>query len=197
MSRISTGRSESGSGTPAGRTSPPIGPMLPIRSPGPRRSRSPFCRSPTLSGDPEQEYFSDRHHRFVEDCRPIGDLAQLELHLQGTLSRRPCRRPRSRRCLASARPVRRSNSRKLASYGQSNSIPITREPSQLLVLRTCSTTKTGWSDDPDGSLPLAERYAEQAIEKNPNEPLVGPMVCRNERRRLFWPCPAVPSHQAA
>jgi len=27
--------------------------------------------------------------------------------------------------------------------------------------------------------------------------LVGPMVCRNERRRLFWPCPAVPSHQAA
>jgi hypothetical protein len=43
--------------------------------------------------------------------------------------------------------------------------------SKLLVLRTCSTTKTGWSDDPDGSLPLAERYAEQAIEKNPNEPL--------------------------
>jgi adenylate cyclase len=40
-----------------------------------------------------------------------------------------------------------------------------------LVLRTCSTTKTGWSDDPDGSLPLAERYAEHAIEKNPNEPL--------------------------
>ena len=67
--------------------------------------------------------------------------------------------------------MRRSNSRKLASCGQSNSIPITREPSQLLVLRTCSTTKTGWSDDPDGSLPLAERYAEQAIEKNPNEPL--------------------------
>ena len=46
-----------------------------------------------------------------------------------------------------------------------------REPSQLLVLRICSATKTGWSDDPDGSLPLAERYAEHAIEKNPNEPL--------------------------
>jgi len=28
-----------------------------------------------------------------------------------------------------------------------------------------------WSDDPDGSLPLAKRYAEQAIEKNPREPL--------------------------
>ena len=28
-----------------------------------------------------------------------------------------------------------------------------------------------WSDDPDGSLPLAKQYAEQAIEKNPNEPL--------------------------
>ena len=27
-----------------------------------------------------------------------------------------------------------------------------------------------WSDDPDGSLPLAKRYAEQAIEKDPNEP---------------------------
>ena len=28
-----------------------------------------------------------------------------------------------------------------------------------------------WSDDPDGSLPLAKHYAEQAIEKNPKEPL--------------------------
>jgi len=28
-----------------------------------------------------------------------------------------------------------------------------------------------WSDDPDRSLPLAKRYAEQAIEKNPKEPL--------------------------
>ena len=28
-----------------------------------------------------------------------------------------------------------------------------------------------WSDDPDSSLPLAARYAEQAIGKNPNEPL--------------------------
>ncbi len=28
-----------------------------------------------------------------------------------------------------------------------------------------------WSDDPDGSLPLAKRYAQQAIEKNPKEPL--------------------------
>ena len=28
-----------------------------------------------------------------------------------------------------------------------------------------------WSDDPDGSLPLAKRYAEQAIEKNPKEPI--------------------------
>jgi adenylate cyclase len=28
-----------------------------------------------------------------------------------------------------------------------------------------------WSDDPDGSLPLAKRYAEQAIEKNPKDPL--------------------------
>jgi len=27
-----------------------------------------------------------------------------------------------------------------------------------------------WSDDPDSSLPLAKRYAEQAIEKDPNEP---------------------------
>ena len=27
-----------------------------------------------------------------------------------------------------------------------------------------------WSDDPDGSLPLAKRYAKQAIEKDPNEP---------------------------
>jgi adenylate cyclase len=31
--------------------------------------------------------------------------------------------------------------------------------------------KNRWSDDPDSSLPLAKRYAEQAIEKNPNEPL--------------------------
>ncbi|MGA3310107.1 MAG: adenylate/guanylate cyclase domain-containing protein [Xanthobacteraceae bacterium] len=28
-----------------------------------------------------------------------------------------------------------------------------------------------WSDDPDGSLPLAKHFAEQAIEKNPKEPL--------------------------
>jgi len=28
-----------------------------------------------------------------------------------------------------------------------------------------------WSDDPDGSLPLAKRYAEEAIEKNPKEAL--------------------------
>jgi adenylate cyclase len=28
-----------------------------------------------------------------------------------------------------------------------------------------------WSDDPDSSLPLAKRYAEQAVEKNPKEPL--------------------------
>ena len=28
-----------------------------------------------------------------------------------------------------------------------------------------------WSEDPDSSLPLAKRYAETAIEKNPNEPL--------------------------
>jgi adenylate cyclase len=28
-----------------------------------------------------------------------------------------------------------------------------------------------WSDDPDSSLPLSKRYAEQAIEKNPKEPL--------------------------
>ncbi len=28
-----------------------------------------------------------------------------------------------------------------------------------------------WSDDPDASLPLAKRYAEQAIEKNPKEPI--------------------------
>ncbi len=28
-----------------------------------------------------------------------------------------------------------------------------------------------WSDDPDSSLPLAKHYAEQAIEKNPKEPL--------------------------
>src|SRR5580704_3214160 len=27
-----------------------------------------------------------------------------------------------------------------------------------------------WSDDPDSSLPLAKRCAEQAIEKDPNEP---------------------------
>ena len=28
-----------------------------------------------------------------------------------------------------------------------------------------------WSDDPDSSLPLGKRYAEQAIEQNPKEPL--------------------------
>jgi adenylate cyclase len=28
-----------------------------------------------------------------------------------------------------------------------------------------------WSDDPDASLPLAKRYAEEAIEKNPKEPM--------------------------
>ena len=27
-----------------------------------------------------------------------------------------------------------------------------------------------WSDNPDSSLPLAKQYAEQAIEKDPNEP---------------------------
>ena len=58
-----------------------------------------------MSGDPEQEYFSDgisgrRYHRFVEDRRLDGDLAQLEFHLQGTLSRRASRRPRSRRALS-------------------------------------------------------------------------------------------------
>ena len=63
-----------------------------------------------------------------------------------------------------------------------------REPSQLLVLRICSTTKTGWSDDPDGSLPLAERYAEHAIEKNPNEPLarVVAAVAATFNRDLDW-----------
>jgi adenylate cyclase len=41
-----------------------------------------------------------------------------------------------------------------------------------------------WSDDPDGSLPLAKHYAEQAIEKNPNEPaarVVAAMVASRER----------------
>jgi adenylate cyclase len=28
-----------------------------------------------------------------------------------------------------------------------------------------------WTDDPDGSLPLAKQYARQALEKDPNEPL--------------------------
>src|ERR1700688_1680180 len=41
-----------------------------------------------------------------------------------------------------------------------------------------------WSDDPDGSLPLAKHYAEQAIEKNPKEPaarVVAAMVASRER----------------
>jgi adenylate cyclase len=50
-----------------------------------------------MSGDPEQEYFSDgiteRHyHGLVEGCRPVGHLAQFDLHLQGTFGRRPFRR---------------------------------------------------------------------------------------------------------
>jgi adenylate cyclase len=41
-----------------------------------------------------------------------------------------------------------------------------------------------WSDDPDGSLPLAKHYAEQAIEKDPKEPIsrvVAAMVASRER----------------
>ena len=41
-----------------------------------------------------------------------------------------------------------------------------------------------WSNDPDGSLPLAKHYAEQAIEKNPKEPaarVVAAMVASRER----------------
>jgi adenylate cyclase len=41
-----------------------------------------------------------------------------------------------------------------------------------------------WSDDPDGSLPLAKHYAEQAIERNPKEPaarVVAAMVASRER----------------
>ena len=41
-----------------------------------------------------------------------------------------------------------------------------------------------WSDDPDGSLPLAKHYAEQAIKKNPKEPaarVVAAMVASRER----------------
>ena len=45
------------------------------------------------------------------------------------------------------------------------------KPSQVSVLRYMFDHQNRWSDDPDSSLRLAERYAEQAIEKNPNEPL--------------------------
>ena len=41
-----------------------------------------------------------------------------------------------------------------------------------------------WSDDPDGSLPLAKQYTEQAIEKDPKEPIarvVAAMVASRER----------------
>ena len=41
-----------------------------------------------------------------------------------------------------------------------------------------------WSDDPDGSLPLAKHYAEQAIEKDPKEPIsrvVAAIVASRER----------------
>ena len=43
-----------------------------------------------------------------------------------------------------------------------------------------------WSDDPDGSLPLAKRYAEQAIQKNPKEPLarVVAAIVASSRRDL-------------
>ena len=55
-----------------------------------------------------------------------------------------------------------------------------------------------WSDDPDGSLPLARRYAEQAIEKNPKEPFARLcaswaaiferiLIVRSPRRRPHYP----------
>ena len=57
-----------------------------------------------MSGDPEQEYFSDGiSEDIITDLSKIagltGDLAQLEFHLQGTLGRHPCRRPGSWRAL--------------------------------------------------------------------------------------------------
>ena len=42
---------------------------------------------------------------------------------------------------------------------------------RVSVLQYMFDYQNRWSDDPDGSLPLAKRYAEQAIEKNPKEPL--------------------------
>ena len=67
-----------------------------------------------MSGDPEQEYFSDGiSEDIITDlskiCRPDCDRPQFELHLQGTRGRRPHRRARTRRRFGARRldPPRR------------------------------------------------------------------------------------------
>ena len=78
-------------------------------------SRSPFCRSltcqATLNRNTSLTASAKTSSPIVEDRRPTGDLPQLELHLQGTLGRRPCRRPRSWRALSARRlnPPRRQS----------------------------------------------------------------------------------------
>ena len=74
-------------------------------------------------------------------------------------------------CLAIARTVRRLNNRKsLLPAGNRTRSQLCASPSQVSVLRTLLDYQNRWSDNPDISLRLAKHNAQQAIEKNPNEP---------------------------
>ena len=78
------------------------------RSPCPTSRRSPCCRFSNMSGDPEQEYFTDG---ITEDI--ITELSRFRslfviarnssILLQGQVARRPAGRPRTRRPLRAGR----------------------------------------------------------------------------------------------
>ena len=52
-----------------------------------------------------------------------------------------------------------------------STIPIIRKPMRVSASRYMFDYQNRWSDDPDKSLQVAKEYAQQAIEKDPNEPL--------------------------
>src|SRR6516162_3675552 len=114
-SRTSIGRFESGGGTRTWRTRPPPtagNPTLPILS---RTRRSHFAIYQHVGGSGAGIFLGRNqrrhHHRLVEDRRPDGHRAQLELHLQGALDRSSHHRPRAWRTVGTRRfdPPRRES----------------------------------------------------------------------------------------